>query len=376
MVKGISPTLKTPPGPYPLVVTAEFRRTADTWQLEGPAVCIPLVSSTGHGDAALHRVHYQDGKFALANLLVALLPKDPSVCDARYLYHVLMTRKDELLVPLMQGTANVSLKEQDIARVEISLPTLTQQQRIVAQIDELSVPIREAVALREQARIESLEIIRSVERKIWPIESIGSAPTLSDVTGFLARGRQSEQGESDHYLIKTQHVQQDYYVPTALRLAPHIAAKVLPEAIAQDGDVLIACSAAGCLGRVARFKEDGRTASTDTHIAIARANPDIIEPDYLYIYLRGAMGQYQLRSRERGDWKREKISFRLTELNLSDLKMVPVPVPSRKEQLRIVNELKELESEVENLNHLQAETAIELDALLPSVLSKAFVGEL
>jgi type I restriction enzyme S subunit len=376
MVKGISPTLKTPPGPYPLVVTAEFRRTADTWQLEGPAVCIPLVSSTGHGDAALHRVHYQDGKFALANLLVALLPKDPSVCNARYLYHLLMTRKDELLVPLMQGTANVSLKEQDIASAEISLPPLTQQQRIVARIDDLSVPIGEAVALREKARIECLEIVRSVERRFWPIESVENAPTLSEVTSFLARGRQSEQGESDHYLIKTQHVQQDYYVPSALRLAPHIAAKVLLEAIAQDGDILIACSAAGCLGRVARFKEDGRTASTDTHIAIARANPDIIEPDYLYAYLRGAMGQYQLRSRERGDWKREKISFRLTELNLSDLKMVPVPVPSRKEQLRIVNELNELESEVEKLKRLQAETAAELDALLPSVLSKAFAGEL
>jgi len=129
MVKGTSPTMKTEPGSYPLVVTAAFRRTADSWQLEGPAVCIPLVSSTGHGDAALHRVHYQEGKFALANLLVALLPNDPSACDAKYLYHLLMTQKDELLVPLMQGTANVSLKEQDIAEVEISLPPFAEQRR-------------------------------------------------------------------------------------------------------------------------------------------------------------------------------------------------------------------------------------------------------
>jgi hypothetical protein len=61
LVRGTSPTLKTPPGDYPLVVTAEFRRSADSWQLEGPAVCVPLISSTGHGDAALHRVHYQEG---------------------------------------------------------------------------------------------------------------------------------------------------------------------------------------------------------------------------------------------------------------------------------------------------------------------------
>src|SRR5438552_16535948 len=122
LVKGTYSSTTTEPGEFPLVITAQHRRSANTYQLEGPAVCIPLVSSTGHGDAALHRVHYQEGRFALANLLVALLPNDPLACDAKYLYHLLMTRKDELLVPLMQGTANVSLKEKDIASVEISLP--------------------------------------------------------------------------------------------------------------------------------------------------------------------------------------------------------------------------------------------------------------
>src|SRR5438874_2079419 len=108
MVRGESPTLKTEPGLYPLVVTAAFRRSASTYQLEGPAVYIPLISSTGHGDAALHRVHYQEGKFALANLLVALIPKDERRCNAKFLYHFLNTKKDELFVPLMLGTANVS----------------------------------------------------------------------------------------------------------------------------------------------------------------------------------------------------------------------------------------------------------------------------
>ena len=122
MVKGTSPTMKTEPGDYPLVVTAAQRRSSTTWQLAEPAVCIPLISSTGHGHAALHRVHYQEGKFALANLLVALLPKDPAQCNPKYLYYLLMAKKNELLVPLMIGTANVSLKETDIAQVEVLLP--------------------------------------------------------------------------------------------------------------------------------------------------------------------------------------------------------------------------------------------------------------
>ena len=148
LVRGVSPTLKTEPGEYPLVVTAAYRRSASTFQLEGPAVCIPLISSTGHGDAALHRVHYQEGKFALANLLVALLPKDPHVCDAKYLYYLLTARKDEYFVPLMLGTANVSLKEKDIAKVTIPLPSVEDQHWIVTQIEASAAKIQEARYLR------------------------------------------------------------------------------------------------------------------------------------------------------------------------------------------------------------------------------------
>ena len=46
------------------------------------------------------------------------------------------------------------------------------------------------------------------------------------------------------------------------------------------------------------------------------------------------------------------------------------------EQRRILAELDALQAEVDALNRLQAETAAELDALLPSILDKAFKGEL
>ena len=46
------------------------------------------------------------------------------------------------------------------------------------------------------------------------------------------------------------------------------------------------------------------------------------------------------------------------------------------EQHRIVAHLDNLQTKVDALKRLQAETATELDALLPSVLDKAFKGEL
>lgn len=369
--------MATQPGEYPFVVTAAFRRSADHWQVDGSAVCIPLISSTGHGDAAIHRIHYQEGKFALANLLVALVPKNPELCLARYLWHFLSAKKDSLLVPLMQGTANVSLKERDIAGVAVDLPNVSEQRKVVERIEALQKKVEEAQSLRRETVADVYEIIRSVEREIWPDSSLTAAPMLHEVTTFLSRGRQSEQGDSTTQLIKTQHVQMGSYVPTRLFLSSEAAGKIKIDAYACPGDVLIACSAAGCLGRVARFDGDSSgNAVTDSHVAIARAKTETTLSEYLYAYLRGAQGQVQLRSRERGDWTREKINFRLTELNMADLRKVPVPLPDMSHQRKIVALLDGYYLRGTQLRTAIEQTQAELDALLPSILSQAFRNEL
>jgi type I restriction enzyme S subunit len=53
-----------------------------------------------------------------------------------------------------------------------------------------------------------------------------------------------------------------------------------------------------------------------------------------------------------------------------------IAIPPLSEQRRIVAYLDDLQVKVDALERLQAETAAELDALLPSVLDKAFKGEL
>lgn len=276
-----------------------------------------------------------------------------------------------------QGSTNyAAIRPQHVLEYTIPLPPLDEQRRIVARIEALASRVAEAQRLRAEAIAQVETFVQAKEMQIWPNAWLNDAPTLADITKHLARGRQSKQGESNHYLIKTRHVQMGKYVRSDMMLDTDVAEKVSADACAQYGDILIACSAAGCLGRVAQFDVTDQMASTDTHVAIARANPEIVLPEYLYAYLRGAQGQYQLRSRERGDWQREKISFRLTELNMNDLQKVPVPIPSLDEQSRIVASVNELHAKVSQLHHYQTSTQVELDALLPAILDKAFRGEL
>ena len=61
--------------------------------------------------------------------------------------------------------------------------------------------------------------------------------------------------------------------------------------------------------------------------------------------------------------------------NTTLLGSVAIPLPPLSEQRRIVAELDALQAEVDALKHLQAATALELDALLPSILDRAFKGD-
>jgi hypothetical protein len=131
LTRGAFPTERTPPGAFPFVTTAERFRTADDFQFDGEAVCIPTISSTGHGHASLKRVHYVRGKFAVANLLMAAQPRPGTPIDGRWLGLYLDHRRDELIVPLMQGTANVNVRPGQLAGIEIHLPSLSEQRRIV-----------------------------------------------------------------------------------------------------------------------------------------------------------------------------------------------------------------------------------------------------
>jgi len=63
----------------------------------------------------------------------------------------------------------------------------------------------------------------------------------------------------------------------------------------------------------------------------------------------------------------------INDTNLKKLKLI---IPDIPEQNTIVTYLDNLHAEIDSLKRLQLETQSELDALIPSILAKAFKGEL
>lgn len=160
IVKGTTGIASTKPGEYPLVVTAVERKTCSDYQFDCEAVCIPLVSSSGHGKKSLNNVHYQSGKFALGTILCAVIPNDPKELDARYLHQYLQFYKDTVLVPLMKGAANVSLSMKDIATVEIPLPPIERQRELSAMFISLQEKSRQ-LRVESEKQIEYAKQLRA-----------------------------------------------------------------------------------------------------------------------------------------------------------------------------------------------------------------------
>jgi type I restriction enzyme S subunit len=105
---------------------------------------------------------------------------------------------------------------------------------------------------------------------------------------------------------------------------------------------------------------------------LIRLRPDRakIDPRFLELSLASPFSQEHL--------VRRKTGLADAQVNISQaiLRATPIAYPPLPEQRRIVVYLDGLQAKVDALKKLQAETAAELDALMPSILDRAFRGEL
>jgi type I restriction enzyme, S subunit len=367
LVKGTSPISKTTPGPYPLVTTGEIHKSADTFQLDVEAVCIQLISSTGHGHASIKRVHYQTGKFALANLLAAALVKDSSVLSSKFLTRYLMFNKDRLIAPLMTGVANMSISLDRLATVPIEFPPLAQQERIVELLDQAD----QLRKLRGQADRRISDLVPAIFNQMFGGKGEGKDKILkleqvAEVVSGIAKGRKFNGREAiETPYLRVANVQDGYLdlveIKTILAVPEEITALSL-----RRGDVLLTEGGDfDKLGRGAMVEQDMPNVVHQNHVFRVRADPNKLESIFFAKYLRTAEAKrYFLRC--------AKQTTNLASINMRQLRALTVPVPSlslQRQFARRVAEIREIEDD-------QEASRQNLESFFQSMLHGAFNGEL
>ena len=135
------------------------------------------------------------------------------------------------------------------------------------------------------------------------------------------------------------------------------------------GDIVVnRTNSAELVGKCAVFDLDQEYGFASYLIRV-RLDRSRADPWLVATYINSPIGrEYMFRERKQMTGQ--------ANVNAQKLKALPIALPSLPEQCRIVAYLDDLQAKVDALKALQANSAAELDALLPSILDKAFKGEL
>lgn len=276
----------------------------------------------------------------------------------------------ELCLLASEGTTNrVRLKEDRFLALEIPLPPLAEQRRIVARIEELATQIHEARSLRSKVADEAGALMASSRNHFATrLKLLHPETTLGDICKRITDGphvspRYVEIGVPFISVRNICETGLDF--TTAKFVSEHDHAEFSRKAKVECGDLLY--TKGGTTG-VARRVDTTRQFSIWVHVALLKLKRDMAEAGFVEHMLNAPPCKEQAEAFTRGSSNRD--------LGLSRMAMITLPLPSLPEQRRIVAELDALQAEVDALKRHQRETAAELDALLPAILDRAFHGEL
>jgi len=252
----------------------------------------------------------------------------------------------------------VRLKEERFLALEIPLPPLSEQQRIVARIEELSAHIAEVRLLKEK---EFAEIRQLLLGEFLQITENVTRKAMRDVAPLVRRPVEIKSDALYPELGIRSFGNGTFHKPelSGFELGGKRIFKIEP------GDLLFSNVFAweGAIA-VAMPKDAGRYGSH--RFITCTAKPGEITAEFLRFYFLTNEGLALIRAASPGGAGRNRT------LGLDALSNIRVPVPSYELQTRF----DALQAEVDNLRHLQTQATAELAALLPTILNQAFEGEL
>jgi type I restriction enzyme S subunit len=284
-----------------------------------------------------------------------------------------------------EGTTNrVRLKVDRFLEIEIPLPPLAEQRRVVARIEELAALIEEARGLRAKAREEGEVLVSSALSHLFNYQTGDGLPNGWDwrsLPELLIDGKEGmKTGPFGTLLHKSDikpegipilgiaNVQANRFVPGFSDYVSPEKAQDLSSYELQEGDIVVARS--GTVGRSCVVPPELDPAPImSTNLIRLRLNTQSFLPELLSRLFNGSL---LIERHKESECRGSTRSFFTQEI----LSRLQVPVPPLPEQRRMLAHLKDLQARVDELTALQEATQAELDALLPSVLDRAFRGEL
>jgi type I restriction enzyme S subunit len=366
--------------PEPVLPTNEYRLLGAHWYakglyvkevLEGSAIQAKTLYRVEGGDFVYNRLFAWKGSFALAGesedgcYVSGEFPcfrVDDARLDARYLRSYF--RRSELWEQALgqstggTPTSRNRLKVQRFLSMAIPLPPLPEQRRIVARIEDLVAKIEEARRLAAAAQHDLSRVLLAAYREIC--EAAGRLP-MQEVAPLVRRPVHVDLTATYREIGIRSFGGGVFHKP------PVSGASFGGKRIyrIEPGDLLFN-NVFAWEGAVATARDDTRGSVGSHRFITCVPRQGLATAEFLRFHFLTEEGLRNLGEASPGGAGRNRT------LGLAALARIPVPVPKLQQQ----KWLDTLQAHAGSIAELRAQTAAHLDALLPSILDRAFKGQL
>lgn len=297
-----------------------------------------------------------------------ILPNNVTVPE--YLFYCFLSKKEELISQAVGG-AQPNISQIKIKNTLIPLPSIEEQQSIVAKLDEAFEAIEKAKANAEQNLKNTKELFDSYLHSIF--ENKGKdweEKTLGDITSKIGSGATPRGGNASYKtcgisLIRSMNVHDLEFKEKNLAFIDDKQARELNNVTIEENDILFNITGAS-VARCCVVPKQYLPARVNQHVSIIRTKKEIIEPIFLNLLLVSKIYKDQLLFTGEQGATRQAI----TKAQLENF-IVSFP-KSLDEQQSIVQKLDALSSETKKLEANYQKKLEDLEELKKSILQKAF----
>lgn len=270
-----------------------------------------------------------------------------------------------------EGTTNrVRLKEEKFLAAEMPLPGLAEQRRIVDRLDQIAPRIEEARDLRRGSRADLAALLAAVLRVAYDEAGriAGGTEPLGDLCHQITDGAH----RTPHYVaegvpfLSVKDISSGEIRFDQVRfISPEQHAELARRCRPERGDVLL--TKIGTTG-IAKAIDVDREFSLFVSLALLKLDRSRLDSEFAEHMLNSPAVRQRSRAGTRGVGNQNLV--------LGTIRELPIPVPPLAEQRRIAAGIREVRRKLETLASFQQETSAILDGLLPSILDRAFRGDL
>lgn len=358
--KGISKSERDPNGKYPVYGANGVLGHANKFFIDQEAVIVGRKGSAGE-------VTRVSGKFWPSDVTYYVLGNDQINID--YAFHLFKSlRLQRFAVGVKPG-----INRNRVYEIEIPLPSLSEQKKIVVKVEKLLAKVDEAKKLRTEAQKSANELLPAELHKIfeegkkkeWKEKSIEEV-TLKITKGTTPKTLGYNYEENGVPFLRAENVDGEVNKSTLTLFISTEVNNILERSKTKNGDVLM--TIAGTIGRVGWISDEAPEMNMNQAVAIIRPDKNFVSTKYLTTVLKGVAVQEQVGS--------GTVKAAIPNFSLGMIKKIKIPVPTFDEQKKIVTRLDSISEKVKQLQEYQKTTAKDLDTLEKSILSEAFSGEL